>query len=84
MSGYTALLDACVLYPAPVRDVLLQLAVTDCFQCKMILKKWKLEQAKCGRMRLQMQNAEDLSLGQMNRISVDRTGPSGMAGHNGY
>ena len=34
MSGYTALLDANVLYPAPVRDLLLQLAVTDIYKAK--------------------------------------------------
>src|SRR3954469_21871707 len=34
MSHYTALLDANVLYPAPLRDVLLQLAVTDLFRAK--------------------------------------------------
>lgn len=32
MSSYTALLDANVLYPAPVRDLLLQLAVTDIYR----------------------------------------------------
>jgi hypothetical protein len=31
---YTALLDANVLYPAPVRDLLLQLAVTDLYKAK--------------------------------------------------
>ncbi len=31
---YTALLDANVLYPAPMRDVLMQLAVTDIFKAK--------------------------------------------------
>jgi hypothetical protein len=31
---YTALLDANVLYPAPVRDMLLQLAVTDLYKAK--------------------------------------------------
>jgi hypothetical protein len=31
---YTALLDANVLYPAPLRDLLLQLAVTDLFRAK--------------------------------------------------
>lgn len=31
---YTALLDACVLYPAPVRDLLLQVAVTDLYKAK--------------------------------------------------
>lgn len=34
MSHYTALLDANVLYPAPMRDVLMQLAVTDIFKAK--------------------------------------------------
>jgi hypothetical protein len=34
VSTYTALLDANVLYPAPVRDILIQLAVTDIFHAK--------------------------------------------------
>lgn len=34
MSHYTALLDANVLYPAPVRDILLQLTVDDLFRAK--------------------------------------------------
>jgi len=34
MSNYTALFDANVLYPAPLRDVLLQLAVTGLFRAK--------------------------------------------------
>ena len=34
MSHYTALLDANVLYPAPLRDLFLQLAVTDIFKAK--------------------------------------------------
>jgi predicted nucleic acid-binding protein len=34
MAGYTALYDACVLYPAPLRDLLLQLAITDLFRAK--------------------------------------------------
>ncbi len=34
MSHYTALLDANVLYPAPMRDLLLQLAVTDLFKAR--------------------------------------------------
>jgi len=34
MSHYTALLDANVLYPAPLRDLLLELAVTDLFRAK--------------------------------------------------
>ena len=34
MSQYTALLDANVLYPAPMRDLLLQLTVTDLFSAK--------------------------------------------------
>src|ERR1019366_1556085 len=34
MSNYAVLLDANVLYPAPLRDLLLQLAVTDLFSAK--------------------------------------------------
>ena len=34
MSRYTALYDACVLYPAPLRDLLLQLAVSDLFRAR--------------------------------------------------
>jgi PIN domain len=34
MSTYTAFFDANVLYPAPLRDLLLQLAVTDLFRAK--------------------------------------------------
>ena len=34
MSLYTALLDANVLYPAPLRDLFMQLAVTDLFKAK--------------------------------------------------
>ncbi|MDX8354836.1 PIN domain-containing protein [Cognatiyoonia sp. IB215182] len=34
MSHYTALLDANILYPAPLRDVVMQLAVTDIFKAK--------------------------------------------------
>ena len=34
MSAYTVLLDSNVLYPAPMRDILLQLALTDLFRAK--------------------------------------------------
>lgn len=34
MSDYTALLDANVLYPAPIRDIMLQLTVEDLFRAK--------------------------------------------------
>lgn len=34
MAKYTAIYDACVLYPAPLRDFLLQLAVSDLFRAR--------------------------------------------------
>ena len=34
MSRYTALLDANILYPAPMRDLFMQLALTDLFNAK--------------------------------------------------
>ena len=34
MAGYTALYDSCVLYPAPLRDLLMELAMSDLFRAK--------------------------------------------------
>lgn len=34
MGNFTVLFDACVLYPAPLRDLLMHLAVTDLFRAK--------------------------------------------------
>ncbi len=34
MSTFTALYDACVLYPAPLRDLLMRLALTDMFRAR--------------------------------------------------
>ncbi|MCA9164925.1 MAG: PIN domain-containing protein, partial [Planctomycetales bacterium] len=34
MSSFTVILDACVLYPAPLRDLLMHLAMTDLFHAK--------------------------------------------------
>jgi predicted nucleic acid-binding protein len=42
-SRFTVLYDSCVLYPAPLRDLLLQLALTDLFRAKwtrMIHGEW--------------------------------------------
>jgi len=32
MAGYTVLLDACVLYPAPIRDILIELSASGLFR----------------------------------------------------
>ena len=34
MASVVAVLDACVLYPAPIRDLLMQLAKQDAFQAR--------------------------------------------------
>jgi hypothetical protein len=34
VSNFTAIFDACVLYPAPLRDLLMNLAITDLFRAK--------------------------------------------------
>ena len=36
MSTFTALYDACVLYPAPLRDLLMRLALTDLFRAHLL------------------------------------------------
>ncbi|MGI4831412.1 MAG: PIN domain-containing protein [Janthinobacterium lividum] len=65
MSIYTALLDANVLYPAPMRDLLLQLAVTDLFRAKWtaeIHREW-IEALICNqphRDRAKLERTRDL------------------------
>ncbi|MBD2655499.1 MULTISPECIES: PIN domain-containing protein [Synechocystis] len=60
-SNYTALYDACVLYPAPLRDLLLQLALTDLFRAKWtddIHQEW---------LRNVLNKRPDLTLEQLTR-----------------
>lgn len=65
MSAYTALLDACVLYPAPVRDLLLQLAVTDLYKARWtadIHREWieSLLENEPHRQRVDLERTRDL------------------------
>ena len=36
MSAFTVLYDSCVLYPAPLRDLLMRVALTDLYRAKVI------------------------------------------------
>jgi len=59
--AFTALYDACVLYPAPLRDLLLQLALTDRFRAKWsnaIHDEW---------IRSVLRERPDLTLPQLHR-----------------
>jgi hypothetical protein len=72
MSNYTALLDANVLYPAPLRDLLLQLAVTGLFRAKWsadIHREWieALLVNEPHRDRARLERTRDL----MDRITRD-------------
>ena len=61
MSQFTAILDACVLYPAPLRDLLMHLALTDLFRAKWtdaIHEEW---------MRSVLKSRPDLSRAQLQR-----------------
>ena len=65
MSSYTALLDANVLYPAPVRDLLLQLAVTDIYKARWtadIHREWidNLLENEPQRDRAKLERTRDL------------------------
>ena len=65
MSSYTALLDANVLYPAPVRDLLLQLAVTDLYKARWtahIHREWidNLLKNEPHRKRADLERTRDL------------------------
>jgi predicted nucleic acid-binding protein len=62
VASFTALYDACVLYPAPLRDVLMQMALTDLYRAKwspMIHEEW---------MRNLLQSRPDLSRERLQRI----------------
>ncbi len=61
MGRLTALYDACVLYPAPLRDLLMHLALTDLFRAKWtdaIHQEW---------MRTVLEHRPDLSRAQLQR-----------------
>lgn len=61
MSNFIVVYDACVLYPAPLRDLLMHLALTDLFRAKWtdtIHEEW---------MRNVLANRPDLTLAQLER-----------------
>jgi predicted nucleic acid-binding protein len=61
VATFTALYDACVLYPAPLRDLLLELALTDLFRAKwssQIHDEW---------IRAVLQDRPDLTAVQLHR-----------------
>lgn len=61
MSGFVALYDACVLYPAPLRDVLMHLALSGLFRARWttrIHEEW---------MRSLLDNRPDLTRAQLER-----------------
>lgn len=60
-SNFTALYDACILYPAPLRDLLMQLAMTDLFRARWtdeIHEEW---------IRNVLKNRPDLTREKLNR-----------------
>ena len=65
MSDYTALLDANVLYPASIRDIMLQLTVEDLFRAKWtadIHREWieALLKSEPYRERVALERTRDL------------------------
>jgi hypothetical protein len=61
MGRLVAVYDSCVLYPAPLRDLLMHLALTDLFQAKWtetIHQEW---------IRSILANRPDLTLNQLQR-----------------
>ena len=61
MANFTVVYDACVLYPAPLRDLLMRLALTDLFRARWtqeIQEEW---------MRNVLVNRPDLTREQLDR-----------------
>jgi PIN domain len=72
LAGFTVVFDACVLYPASLRDLLLQLATADLFRAKWtdeIHKEWirNLLANEPGREREKLERTRDL----MNQAVLD-------------
>jgi hypothetical protein len=70
VAAFTALYDACVLYPAPLRDLLMRLAVTDLFHARWtdaIHEEW---------MRNLLADRPDLSRARIERTRALTTGTS--------
>ncbi len=64
MNRFTVLYDACVLYPAPLRDLPLRLALTDLYRARWseaIHEEW---------IRAVLRNRPDLSRQQLERTSA--------------
>lgn len=61
MSQFTVIFDACVLYPAPLRDLLMHLALTDLFRAK-----WT-EEIHAEWIRSVLANRPDLTREQLER-----------------
>jgi hypothetical protein len=62
MTNFTAIYDACVLYPAPLRDFLLRLAMTELFRARWtnrIHEEW---------IRSVLNNQKDLTPGNSNEL----------------
>ena len=78
MSGFTAILDACVLYPAPLRDCFMWLATTGLFQAKwsaQIHEEW---------IRSVLENRSDLTRAQLERtrdLMDSHAGECSVTGH---
>ena len=77
MTTYTALLDANVLYPAPIRDILLQLAVMDVYRAKWtaeIHEEWMtaLLRNEPHRSRARLERTRDLMDSNTRDCLVDR------------
>ncbi|MEO0845743.1 MAG: PIN domain-containing protein [Cyanobacteria bacterium J06648_1] len=68
-SNFTAIYDACVLYPAPLRDLLMQLALSDLYRAR-----WT-ERIHSEWMRNVLKNRPDLSKKQLTRTKklMDRS-----------
>lgn len=77
-SSFTAVYDACVLYPAPLRDFLMWLGLSGCFRARWSLRiheEWK---------RNLLKNRPDLTIEQLDRTSglMDRAIPDALVtGH---
>ncbi len=77
-SGYTVIFDACTLYPAPLRDILMELSAAGLFRAKWtdeIQEEWisNLLKKRPELQRTQLERTRDWELAQSGRVRTRRS-----------
>lgn len=78
MAKFSVIYDACILYPAPLRDLLMQLAVTDLFQAR-----WtdKIHEEWINALLSKRKDLEPIKLEQVKKLMDDNVRDAKVTGY---